>query len=145
MNCDKTDCKHYKVCEEWKSLGNDNYINDSYGNCDHYSMSYDSVSDLVSRSWVEHNVLSLMDAEARIYAQGRLDNAPTVEAYTSEDIVKYISATEDLVREKLERPIGEWVWHTDIAFYTCSKCDGIGYIRDKFCKHCGAKMQGGAE
>lgn len=145
MNCDKTDCIHYKVCEEWKSLGNDNYINDSYGNCDHYSMSYDSASDLVSRSWVEHNVLSLVDAETRIYAQGRLDSAPTVEAYTSEDIVKYVSATEDLVREKLERPKGEWVYRTDIAFFTCSKCDGIGYIRDKFCKHCGAEMQGGAE
>ena len=36
MNCNKKDCIHYKVCEEWKLLGNDNYINDSYGNCENY-------------------------------------------------------------------------------------------------------------
>ena len=35
-------------------------------------------NDLISRSWVKHNVLSLMDAEARIYAEERLDNAPSV-------------------------------------------------------------------
>ncbi len=36
MECGKTDCLHNKVCNEWKLLGNDNYINDSYGNCDFY-------------------------------------------------------------------------------------------------------------
>lgn len=141
MNCDKTDCIHYKVCEEWKSLGNDNYINDSYGNCDHYSMSYDSASDLVSRSWVEHNVLSLVDAETRIYAQGRLDSAPTVEAYTSEDIVKYISATEDLVREKLERLKGKCIGNASTS-WECSCC-GYGvnpWNNTPFCPNCGAKM-----
>ena len=40
-----------------------------------------------------------------------------------------------------ERPQGQWVYRTDIAFHTCSKCNGIGYIRDRFCKHCGAAMQ----
>lgn len=89
---------------------------------------------------IDENANEIM-RQARII----IDNAPTVEAYTSEDIVKYVSATEDLVREKLERPKGEWVYQTDIAFFTCSKCNGIGYIRDKFCKHCGAEMQGGAE
>ena len=49
-----------------------------------------------------------------------LDNAPTAEP---------------------ERPQGQWVYRTDIAFHTCSKCNGIGYIRDRFCKHCGAAMQ----
>ncbi len=36
MDCNRKDCIHYKVCEEWKSLGNENYINESNGNCDHY-------------------------------------------------------------------------------------------------------------
>lgn len=36
MECGKTDCLHNNVCNEWKLLGNDNYINDSYGNCDFY-------------------------------------------------------------------------------------------------------------
>ena len=34
--CGKTGCLHDKVCNEWKLLGNYNYINDSYGNCDFY-------------------------------------------------------------------------------------------------------------
>lgn len=36
MDCNRKDCIHYKVCEEWKSLGNENYINESNGNCDNY-------------------------------------------------------------------------------------------------------------
>ena len=36
MICDKTDCVHYDVCEEWRSLGNDNYITCSNGHCDFY-------------------------------------------------------------------------------------------------------------
>ena len=81
-----------------------------------------------------------------------IDNALTVEAYTSEDIVKYVSATEDLVREKLERPKGEWVnreavSNTIFPFwerYECNQCHKFnGY--SKFCPNCGAKMQGGAE
>ena len=43
MNCNRTDCTHYKVCEEWKSLGNDNYINDSYGNCENYILTAEEV------------------------------------------------------------------------------------------------------
>lgn len=154
MNCDKTDCIHYKVCEEWKSLGNDNYINESDGSCDCYLASYNPSGDCISRSalreaifYHDYSPCKIDENANEIMRQARIiiDNAPTVEAYTSEDIVKYVSATEDLVREKLERPKGEWVYRTDIAFFTCSKCDGIGYIRDKFCKHCGAEMQGGAE
>ena len=49
MECGKTDCLHNKVCNEWKLLGNDNYINDSYGNCDFY----------------ERGDVSLMDDEKR--------------------------------------------------------------------------------
>lgn len=39
---------------------------------------YNLSSDLISRSWVKHNVLSLVDSETRIYAEARLDNAPPV-------------------------------------------------------------------
>jgi len=38
--------------------------------------------DLISREWVIHNVLSLVDPETRIYAKQRLDDAPTVENIT---------------------------------------------------------------
>lgn len=36
MNCNRNDCLHYEVCEEWKILGNENYINESNGRCDFY-------------------------------------------------------------------------------------------------------------
>ena len=36
MKCNKTECLHHKVCQEWVILGNDNYINDSVGYCDLY-------------------------------------------------------------------------------------------------------------
>lgn len=29
--------------------------------------------------------------------------------------------------------------------YHCSECNGSGDNKDKFCKHCGIKMKGGAE
>ncbi len=51
------------------------------------------------------------------------------------------------------RPQGEWVCTLHSSFpqyqpdeYRCSVCNGIGGKLDKFCKHCGAKMQkGGVE
>lgn len=36
MDCNRNDCLHYEVCEEWKTLGNENYINESNGKCDFY-------------------------------------------------------------------------------------------------------------
>ena len=41
--------------------------------------SFDTSGDLISRSWVKHNVLSLVDPETRIYAKQRLDSAPTID------------------------------------------------------------------
>lgn len=73
-----------------------------------------------------------------------IDNAPTVEAYTSEDIVKYISATEDLVREKL-RPQGEWITkNIEKPYGRCNQCGEICEI-DNFCGNCGADMRGDKE
>ena len=55
--------------------------------CDGYEAGYSAElndaerpkGDLISRSWLEHNVLPLVDPETRIYVRQRLDNAPTVE------------------------------------------------------------------
>lgn len=69
-----------------------------------------------------------------------IDNAQAVETYTSEDIVKYVSATEDLVRKKLERPKGKWELHGMI--YYCSECGhDCGESGDNFCGNCGADMR----
>lgn len=46
------------------------------------------------------------------------------------------------------RPTGEWICTFHSTFpqyepseYRCSKCNGRGNESDKFCKHCGAKME----
>ena len=159
MDCNKTDCIHYKVCEEWKSHGNDNYINESNGNCDCYSVPYNPSGDLISRKQVveelmahqysqdfckEHGIeYSIHSGMVRII----VNSVPTVEAYTSEDIVKYVSATEDLVREKLERPQGAWVDSPDgLPKCCCSLCGAKNVtIWHSFCPNCGAKMSIEAE
>lgn len=61
MNCNKLDCVHYKVCEEWKSLGNDNYINESNGNCDCYSATYSPSGDPISREALKKEVERIKD------------------------------------------------------------------------------------
>lgn len=100
MDCNKTDCIHYKVCEEWKSLGNDNYINESNGNCDCYSSPYNPSGDCISREDLKEDFKSRLalcnewiekakDKETKIRASAvksyiaevimTIDNAPTVE------------------------------------------------------------------
>ena len=112
MDCNKTDCIHYKVCEEWKSLGNDNYINESNGNCDCYSSPYNSSGDCISRealkeaieqgegiSWDKHGKDDLCVRKKFI------DNAPTVEPicpYLSDNEIK-----QPCLNSPCERPQGE--------------------------------------
>lgn len=79
-----------------------------------------------------------------------IDNAPAVEPEITNDDLQ-AAMTESyhlgygLAETKFKRPQGVWEYHSDnyTVFYTCSKCNGYGYIRDKFCKHCGAEMQKG--
>lgn len=47
MECEKSDCIHNKVCKEWQSMGNDNYINDSHGNCDCYEKGKVTIMDKI--------------------------------------------------------------------------------------------------
>lgn len=36
MDCERKGCVHYGVCSAWRALGNDNYINESNGNCRYF-------------------------------------------------------------------------------------------------------------
>ena len=89
-------------------------------------------NDLISRYWVEHNVLSLVDAETRMYAEARLNNAPSVEV----------------------RPQGEWVCIVEgnlgINTYKCSVCGHRitcteGAMKQHKGCYCGAQMKDGAK
>ena len=41
MDCERKECVHYGVCSAWRALGNDNYINQSNGSCNHFTELYD--------------------------------------------------------------------------------------------------------
>ena len=133
MDCNRTDCIHYKVCEEWKSLGNDNYINDSYGNCDNYSPT------------VEHSLLPLESDLDSAYMQG-------YEAGKAEGILK---GTLKGTLKANTRPKGRWEFYEEssddngMAYYKCSECGRLihaeesGLLKNYPYCHCGADMRGG--
>jgi len=129
------------------------------------SKPYDDSGDLISRSelrktfWqagedCQHECVIAMET-----AIATIDNAPTVETYTYKDIMRYVSATEKLVRDKIKRPQGEWVG--DCNNPECDQChskpledftesaglDGGSYITTPmhFCPNCGAAMRKGGE
>ena len=83
-----------------------------------------------------------------------IDNAPTVDAYTEDDVKTAIKEGHkvgyEMAKAKFERPQGEWIEYFDsssgFTWRTCSRCmfeDGKKYY--KFCPNCGAYMRGGRE
>ena len=94
-----------------------------------------------------------------------IDNAPTVEAFTEEDIKQTIKENFDIgyemAKNKYETPKGEWIVTSEdnngvhrICCPFCSYEKGsnntdtiIVTFTDfpNFCEKCGAKMKGGAE
>lgn len=150
IDCSK--CIHCEVC------GN-RYANDGYaGECSYFS-EHNPSGDLIKRNlaiaYAVSGLVRKIDGEDWIKTsevKQSLNDVPTVEAYTSEDLVKYISVTEDLVREKSERPQGEWdkrVIHTpnyNVKRFFCSGCGKNEERFSNFCPNCGADMRkGGAE
>lgn len=86
-----------------------------------------------------------------------IDNAPTVTSFTLEDIEGIRAETIKMMKNRYERPQGEWIMQRhdlDGQFYTCSICGRMirvsPYVEDNetlkdypFC-HCGADMRGKA-
>ena len=148
MDCNKTDCIHYKVCEEWKSLGNDNYINESNGNCDCYSSPYNSSGDCISREALKEAIeqgegipWDRYGKDALCVRKKYIDNAPTVDLWQMRQ-----EATENALKKAevlYNRPQGEWE-KDNIGIY-CSVCKCHIDVESPFCPLCGADMRGGAE
>lgn len=98
MNCNKTDCIHYKVCQEWKSLDNDNYINDSYGDCENYNPTVKPQKIVtIPHELIEKLVLCVVDTVENI------DWDKAIEAYK-------------------ERPQGEFVDISKLRLMTLEEC-----------------------
>ena len=160
MNCDKTNCVHYKVCKEWKTLDNDNYINDSYGQCEFYKAEQPT-GDLISRSELEKQFEKNEDRKGYLQADWEvlIDNATAVEVeITEKQAICFLINNGWLVnhdkelREKWKRPQGEWedVWQDGVTFRgTCTHCKTPNDIPPPefahFCPTCGADMRGGEE
>ena len=122
--------------------------------------------DLISRSTLKEDMKSRLsacnewiekakDKETKIRASAvkafiaevimTIDNAPTVETYTEEDMKRTIKENFDIgyemAKNKYERPKGKWLIEGGTTLhYACSECGCAGDEWDKFCKHCGAKM-----
>ena len=114
-------------------------------------------NDLISREAlkkdIEENSIILEGVRAIEVdcAKVLIDNAPTVDTYTIEDMQEVRENSLILGAKLAQRPEGEWIISeyvdTRRGFITkCSFCktDTIG--GGNFCPNCGAKMQkGGAE
>ena len=79
-----------------------------------------------------------------------IDNAPTVFAYTEDDMYGATADGYEVAKRQFERPKGEWKHHNSY-FKRCSVCQkitGFDYIEQadeiyNFCPNCGAQMIGG--
>ena len=81
-----------------------------------------------------------------------IDNAPTVEAFTKEDMSGAYNEGYACGSRESERPKGEWLRTWNIDEFTCDKCRSLikqptlmGQPSYTFCPNCGAEMKGGAE
>lgn len=75
-----------------------------------------------------------------------IDNAPTIDTYTEDDVQYAIKEGHqvgyEMAKAKFERPQGKWQLHGMI--YYCSECGHeCGESGDNFCGNCGADMRGG--
>lgn len=81
-----------------------------------------------------------------------IDNAPTVDTFTFQDMNKAIEVGREFgkLEGKTERPQGEWgdvFHHQGYNYHKCSNCCfGIKLDDyDNFCPNCGARMRGKEE
>ena len=110
-------------------------------------------NDLISRSDIKTYISELM----LVYSGTELDNAilnavdtaPTVEAYTSEQVKELVDLNKKLSEE---RPEGEWIKWNFKTFgamgdweYKCSNCEKVYGGQYNFCPNCGAQMKESAE
>ncbi len=121
--CNKTDCIHHKVCREWQSLGNENCINESNGNCDLYQQSPELNK---IRAKVEHIAF-------RPYGgRDMLDRAEVLQ-----------------ILDECEGDLGYWIEerndYGELTGYHCSACyEDTGFTTDcawAFCPECGKRME----
>ena len=107
-------------------------------------------NDLISRSALKEaieNHFDMLDAYFPNKFIEEIDNAPTVETFTLEDMRKAadIAHSYGRLEENTERPKGEWIVREEPMIYECPFCGELNCCKGNFCPNCGADMRGGAE
>ena len=106
-------------------------------------------NDLISRSTlIQHAFTAEFDGKSiDVVALVDVDNAPTVETFTLEDMRKAadIAHSYGRLEENTERPKGEWIVREEPMIYECPFCGELNCCKGNFCPNCGADMRGGAE
>ena len=115
---------------------------------------WEASGDLISRSALKKSIKSYADDQ---YAENEylgeyaiidiIDNAPTVEAFTEEDMKRTIKENFDIgyemAKNKYERPQGEWIFRSGVTcggYYKCNRCGEPERAEKNYCSNCGAKM-----
>lgn len=125
-------------------------------------------NDLISKSELKAEILKALDKGnltdyepsaviCEIYDRC-IDNAPTVETYTQDDVQYAIREGHqvgyEMAKAKFERPKGEWIEVNQIisdtetsTHWECSICKEPDRKegKSKFCCECGADMRGGRQ
>ena len=119
---------------------------------------YNPSGDLISREALKKEFKAIYHCaetmeEVANTMEDAIDNAPTLEVYTKDDMTKeYLKGYNDC-KEMTERQKGEWYYSIDKG-WECNQCHEI--VKDmptcmrkalyNFCPNCGADMRkGGAE
>ena len=107
-------------------------------------------NDLISREALKKVLKEKFDDFIPEGVYDEIDNAPTVDTYTIEDIQEVRENALILGAKLAQRPQGEWIEHhikgKDFFGngFIC-ECGRIVKQKENFCPNCGADMRGGAE
>ena len=106
-------------------------------------------NDLISRSdllkaFAESNHIketaSGLDVMEMLAIKEIIDNAPTVETFTKDDVAGAYNEGYMCGSRENKRPKGEWI--DDEHGTTCSNCGELSHRWSNFCPNCGADMRG---
>ena len=109
--------------------------------------------DLISRKALREGLEEMMCIDPIFYQKTvfeTIDNVPTVEAYTHEQVKELVDLNKKLSEE---RPQGKWVTVKqdtilgtfEVKNKVCDQCNHATKYEYPFCPWCGADMRGGKE
>lgn len=106
------------------------------------------MSDLISREALKKDIMAYKTMpEIRKAICEVIDNAPTVEPYTKDDMTREYLKGYNACKDMNERPQGEWLWLGDNPNpnhkWSCNKCGRGVKEQENFCPNCGADMRKG--